>query len=334
MFVCILGAWFFRANWYPITSVEILRGIAYGLIPGALGSAGYHLAATSGIKDRRRRRMYKVLFSLGAVLGAFLIVGIENKADREHTTEVNGLNNKIEYVSGQNDKILQKIVGAPLSAEAKEVERREDILTLLRNEYVLNHKDVSAGLLAGAVEPPSNWVNERLKQLGETWTIAEKPNPTITSQPTVPIEIAPSYGNLKQRTVDLAQAVAGLVQHRYDKQKTYLTIPSLSKDGHLTEAGWNEWAFSNDEEFRHFDLDKVKAIHEEFVELHIHDRQLEEILDRDDKNIKARQEVPQLPPEFGYISIFDMQTIGERLMFLANELPGNVVVGPPTSPMP
>jgi len=327
--VSIWGAWFFRANWYPVSSLEILKGIAYGLIPGALGLAGYHLAASTVINDPRRRRMYKVLFSFGAVLGALLIVGIENKADREHATEVTGLTDRITFVANQNSTILQNFRGVPLDAQGKEVNRRQAILKLLHNEYVLTHKDVSTALLAGTEEPPSDWVNTQLKQLGETWAVAENVKlPAQTQPPPTTVEVATSYGNLKQRTVDLAELLAELVQYRYAWQKKYQTMSTFSKDGKITQAGWNEWARSNDVNYRHFAADKVKGIHQEFADLHIHDPRLDEILDRDDQNLKEQQELPQMPPQMFYIDIFDIQEIGERLMALANGLPGSVTVTP------
>ena len=68
-------------------------------------------------------------------------------------------------------------------------------------------------------------------------------------------------------------------------------------------------------------LPKVKAMRDEFGELHIRDERLDEILNRDDEHIKARQVYPQLPPGSGYISIFDIQETGDRLTVLASQIP-------------
>lgn len=52
---------------------------------------------------------------------------------------------------------------------AAEVERRRQILNALRNEYILSHDNISAALMAGTEYPPTDWMNERLRQLGERW---------------------------------------------------------------------------------------------------------------------------------------------------------------------
>jgi hypothetical protein len=56
----------------------------------------------------------------------------------------------------------------------KEIGRRQQILAALRNEYVLSHDNVSPAVMSGIQSPPADWVNQRLKALGEKWTIAEQ----------------------------------------------------------------------------------------------------------------------------------------------------------------
>jgi hypothetical protein len=58
--------------------------------------------------------------------------------------------------------------GPPMGAE---VQRRAALLEKLRQEYILSHDNVSAGILAGTEQLPSVWVNERLKDIGEKWTV-------------------------------------------------------------------------------------------------------------------------------------------------------------------
>jgi hypothetical protein len=45
----------------------------------------------------------------------------------------------------------------------------------LRNEYILSHTALDPALLAGTKQPPTGWINERLKQLGETWNVERPP---------------------------------------------------------------------------------------------------------------------------------------------------------------
>ena len=49
----------------------------------------------------------------------------------------------------------------------------DKIIQSLRNDYVLGHQHLSPGLLAGTELPPSNWLNKRLRDLGEKWTVSE-----------------------------------------------------------------------------------------------------------------------------------------------------------------
>jgi hypothetical protein len=41
----------------------------------------------------------------------------------------------------------------------------------LGREYILSHDQLSPALIAGIEEPPANWINQRLAQLGEKWTV-------------------------------------------------------------------------------------------------------------------------------------------------------------------
>jgi hypothetical protein len=53
----------------------------------------------------------------------------------------------------------------------EEIKRRARIVDALRAEYIASHDGLSAGLLAGTELPPSEWLNSRLGQLGETWKV-------------------------------------------------------------------------------------------------------------------------------------------------------------------
>ena len=54
-----------------------------------------------------------------------------------------------------------------------ESQRRQKVLRRLREEYILSHDGLSAALLAGIEQPPMEWTNGRLKELGEKWTVGE-----------------------------------------------------------------------------------------------------------------------------------------------------------------
>ena len=98
------------------------------------------------------------------------------------------LQEKVNIVQNQNTDILARFVELgrvePQSAEAKESERRQGVLQLLRNEYILSHVETSPGVLAGTEFPPSEWMNKRLRELGEKWTISKTVPPTPTTPTT------------------------------------------------------------------------------------------------------------------------------------------------------
>ena len=54
-----------------------------------------------------------------------------------------------------------------------ELKRRRDILERLSREYILSHDGISPGVIAGTEQPPDTWINQRLKELREGWTVAE-----------------------------------------------------------------------------------------------------------------------------------------------------------------
>jgi len=62
-----------------------------------------------------------------------------------------------------------------------EAVRRKNVLALLQNEYILSHNTITPALLAGTEQPPAQWINSRLKQLGEQWTVAENQQPPPVS---------------------------------------------------------------------------------------------------------------------------------------------------------
>jgi hypothetical protein len=47
------------------------------------------------------------------------------------------------------------------------------LLGKLRQEYILSHDGLNAALLAGIEQPPVDWVNGRLGELGEIWAVSE-----------------------------------------------------------------------------------------------------------------------------------------------------------------
>jgi hypothetical protein len=182
-----------HASLYPMSLLVTLKVISYGIVPSILALAGDHFAAEA-IPEPKRRRMYRAFFLLCATLGILLIAVLENKSDREHQKEVDTMDKKVELVQKQNNEILMKVSPPEQDAGTKEVVRRQSILALLRNEYILTHKDVSTGMIDGSEALPSQWVNKRLEQLGESWLVGYAVQPRTMEQPRT--EVIPDLGQM------------------------------------------------------------------------------------------------------------------------------------------
>ena len=63
---------------------------------------------------------------------------------------------------------LKPADGPSVNAER---DQRNNLLRTLRNEYILSHDNLSPGLLAGTEWPPLDWLNRRLGELGEEWSV-------------------------------------------------------------------------------------------------------------------------------------------------------------------
>jgi hypothetical protein len=58
-----------------------------------------------------------------------------------------------------------------------EYQRRHKVLNALRIEYILSHHNVPPRVLAGIEWPPLEWINRRLAELKEPWTVLSGNNP-------------------------------------------------------------------------------------------------------------------------------------------------------------
>jgi len=92
--------------------------------------------------------------------------------------KIDGTTSKVVAVNTQNVAILGMLLklrperGVTTSKETEQ-QRRAAILNALRNEYIMSHDSISAQMLAGLEMPPAEWLNLRLKQLGEKWTVQD-----------------------------------------------------------------------------------------------------------------------------------------------------------------
>jgi hypothetical protein len=118
-----------------------------------------------------------------AVIGFVLVAGIIGTgiihysrihSEDQNTNRLLGLEQRVERVGSDNSALLRAYLAKPiLSTQEAAFERKQGILKALRGEYVISHDNVSPGLLEGTESPPTEWINKRLRELGEQWTVTE-----------------------------------------------------------------------------------------------------------------------------------------------------------------
>ena len=129
-----------------------------------------------------------VLFTVG-LTGTGIMSWTRIRSERAHKYEVRDLTDRMDSVKNQNTQILFSLTpkqGGKTTQES-EIERRQNLEKALRNEYILSHDNVSPGLIAGTEFPPSNWMNRRLRELGEKWAVAVPSQPLVSPQPQQPL---------------------------------------------------------------------------------------------------------------------------------------------------
>jgi len=100
---------------------------------------------------------------------------------RDLKSQLDILRNRMDSVRDQNGQLLTAFLKPVPTSQEAELERRQNIENTLRGEYILSHENVSPGLLSGTELPPADWMNKRLHELGEKWTVAipSPPKPAV-----------------------------------------------------------------------------------------------------------------------------------------------------------
>jgi len=218
------------ANFLLFASVIVwLKMIAYGIVPLGLAIFGSHYAAEA-MRTKRKKALARFTFLISGVLAVLMIWFVEARTEDSHNNETQTLTSLLANVQTQVTTVLGRLTVAAPSPQAREVTRRQDILTLLRQEWILSHRNVSAGLLAGTEQPPAEWVNTRLKQLGENWSLpANVPtNETVKDQLRGP-EMIPEISNNELRSLISAYTNELRALERARGEAWSYTLPPASR---------------------------------------------------------------------------------------------------------
>lgn len=161
--------------------------IAADFVPMVISLVGIVMSYRTPRKEHHHITTAILIICGFAGTGIISIARIKNES--AHNAEVGGLNDKLQSVAKQNGEILAGLVkgaqGQPAPTPPKptrtEADRRGNILKLLRNEYILSHNNVPTLIVEGTEALPSDWVNGRLKEMGEKWIVGEEHPISISS---------------------------------------------------------------------------------------------------------------------------------------------------------
>jgi hypothetical protein len=116
--------------------------------------------------------------------------------------------------------------------------------------------------------------------------VVKTPPHTQTPPPPTTIEIAPAYGNLRDRCFEMAAEIGRGLQFRN-------MIRPKAEDGKpVTAQQMHDWELGNDHFYRFCCEQDVMKLDDELAELHIRDPELDQILARDKEHENFRR-MPQ-----------------------------------------
>ena len=105
------------------------------------------------------------------------IVKPDSTSDLAHIFVKNAVRDLLTKPKRSSPNTLEPGNAAPEEHNTKglsqkvEGDRRRSLLRTLSQEYILSHDHLTPGLLAGTEWPPLDWMNRRLRDLGEVWSV-------------------------------------------------------------------------------------------------------------------------------------------------------------------
>ena len=145
-----------------------------------LAIAGLGYLVPGYIKELEKKRGVRIfLICFFTIFGLLaIVVNAVNREEQDHTTASQEERMGVVLKSVTNIQDALK----PRTANMTEAERREHLASSLRDEYILSHNPIDPAILAGKAMPPPDWMNDRLNQMGEKWTVTREA-PLMRSAP-------------------------------------------------------------------------------------------------------------------------------------------------------
>lgn len=179
-------AWHFRKSIHiPKTGadtwIDIVLGTALlAIVPFVMAAYGGYIAAES-ISELKKRQKVKLIFWAICLVGVSLAFVqqfrsvTQDALSKSKTSQVEGA------ILGQLQNLHAQ--GNNSTPEQVEAKRREDIIAMLRGQYILQHENIAPGIVEGTTPLPAEWVNNRLHELHESWTVANNPTTEAKAAP-------------------------------------------------------------------------------------------------------------------------------------------------------
>jgi hypothetical protein len=120
---------------------------------------------------RESHRATTFILIVAGLIGSGVLSANRIRSEAEHRKEVTSLGGKMDAVRDQNTNLSNFLIAAK-NTGMNEADRKRGIETTLRNEYILSHDPIDPDILAGIKMPPDAWMNKRLQDLGESWTVS------------------------------------------------------------------------------------------------------------------------------------------------------------------
>ena len=180
---------------YYVVNIEPILSWSAESVPMVFALVGI-VVSVKKLNEKHHFSVISLLVIVG-IAGTVLLHLARAHSEAAHAAELSELRTRMDTVRDQNGQLLKAFVGRPpLTSQQAEVERRRNIQESLRGEYILSHENVTAGLLAGTELPPAEWMNKRLHELGERWTVSSRPALATTQAPSPKIEDGKVFINL------------------------------------------------------------------------------------------------------------------------------------------
>jgi hypothetical protein len=232
----IVGVFLFA--WLLFGLDETVSWLSDG-VPLALAVIG----AVLSIKKLREQHQFVIIPTLVAigVLGTIVLHTSRVQLERK-VSAVQTLLNNVSTRQEQQDK------GA-VTLETARSHRIENLKDILRAEYILSHSKISPGLLAGTEIPPTEWMNEKLKERGESFRITSfhsSPLPKPVPPPPTPEQALHAMTNrqLRDYTINFANQLRDLVS-KYDFGAPLHMLPGMTRQDLQNQFLQNEQNYRN-----------------------------------------------------------------------------------------